>query len=316
MSPLEQPSQTAALARAAVFLLRGTHTVAEALQAATTALREAGLETPRLDAEVLLAHAWGVDRTYLLARLQEPLSAEVQQRFAQLVERRLQHEPVAYLTGHKEFFGLDFVVDRRVLIPRPETEHLVERAIALTQEISSPSSASDRLYIADVGTGCGCIAIALAVHLPQACIYATDVSAAALEVAWENVRRHRVEQRVHLLRGDLLSPIPPEVQLNLIVANLPYVAKAELQALPITVREYEPLATALNGGPDGLSLIRRLLAQAPQYLRPGGVVLLEIGATQGAAVVELARHAFPEAEVHILPDLTKRERVVELRVAA
>lgn len=141
------------------------------------------------------------------------------------------------------------------------------------------------------------------------------MSAAALEVARENVRRHGVEGRVRLLRGDLLTPIPPEVCLDLIVANLPYVARAELEVLPPAVRDYEPLTTALNGGPDGLSLIRRLLAQAPQRLRPGGAVLLEIGAGQGHAVAELARHTFPDAEVRVLPDLAGRERIVEIRTA-
>lgn len=313
MKTVTQPGQTAAPAGAAVFLLPGHPTVAQALQLATATLREAGIETPRLDAEVLLAHVLGVDRTRLLARLHERLSEEAQQRFVQLVDRRLQHEPIAYLTGHKEFYGLDFVVDRRVLIPRPETEHLVERAIALGTERLTHQP---HLTLADVGTGSGCIAVALAVHLPQADLYATDVSAAALEVARGNVRRHGVEKRVHLLRGDLLTPIPPEVHLDLIVANLPYVAKAELGTLPTSVRDYEPLTTALNGGPDGLSLIRRLLTQTVQRLRPGSVLLLEIGAAQGAAIAELAHCTFSEAEIHILPDLAGRDRVVEIRTTA
>jgi len=296
--------------------LNEQRTVAQALQAATAALREAEIETPRLDAEVLLAHVLGVDRPRLLARLAERLPREAQRRFAHLVHRRLRHEPVAYLIGHKEFFGLDFVVDPRVLIPRPETESLVERAIALISETWEASEAADPCHCADVGTGCGCIAVALAVHLPQVRIYATDVSAAALEVAWENVQRHKVADRVRLFRGDLLTPIPPEVHLDLIVANLPYVARPELETLPASVRDYEPLATALNGGPDGLGLIHRLLAQAPQRLRSGGSVLLEFGAAQGAAVAELARRYFPQAVVRILPDLAGRDRIVEIRTTA
>ena len=221
---------------------------------------------------------------------------------------------MAYLVGHKEFYGLDFVVDRRVLIPRPETELLVERAIALGREVLAASHPS--LTIADVGTGCGCIAVALAVHLPQARVFATDRSPQALEVARENVRRHGVEDRVRLLCGDLLTPVPPEVRLDLIVANLPYVSRSELEALPRSVREYEPLETALDGGEDGLALIRRLLGEAPRRLAPGGAVLLEIGATQGPRVAELARRRFPGAEVRVLPDLAGRDRVVEIRTRA
>jgi release factor glutamine methyltransferase len=285
--------------------------VAQALQQATAALREAGIETPRLDAEVLLAHALGVDRARLLAQLHEPLAADVQRAFAQLIARRLRHEPVAYLVGHKEFYGLDFLVDRRVLIPRPETELLVERAIALGRELLGAHRPS--LTIADVGTGCGCIAVVLAVHLPRAQVFATERSPQALEVARENVGRHGVEDRVHLLCGDLLAPIPPEVHLDLIVANLPYVSWSELEALPRSIREYEPLEAALDGGEDGLVLIRRLLEGAPQRLRPGGAVLLEIGATQGPRVAEIARRRFPEAEIRVLPDLAGRDRVVEIR---
>jgi release factor glutamine methyltransferase len=185
-----------------------------------------------------------------------------------------------------------------VLIPRPETELLVEKAIEISQR---------RAVVADVGTGSGAIAVSLAVHLPQALVYATDASRGALEVAARNCRRHCVEDRVHLLQGHLLEPLPEPV--DLITANLPYVSQAELAQLPPDIRLYEP-REALDGGPDGLDHIRRLLAQAGEHLKPRGVVLLEIGATQGEAVIALAKRHFPAARVEIAKDYAGLDRVV------
>jgi release factor glutamine methyltransferase len=268
------------------------------LAQAATGLENAGIEESRLDAEVLLAHSLGITRAQLHAHPQRQLSPTEVAGCQQLIERRARREPMAYIVGHKEFYGLDFFVDHRVLIPRPETELLVEKAI----EISQPQS-----VIADVGTGSGAIAISLAVHLPQALVYATDASPAALEVAACNCRRHGVEDRVHLLLGRLLEPLPERV--DLIVANLPYVSEAEWAQLPPEISRYEP-REALDGGPDGLDPIRRLLAQAEGHLKPGGVILLEIGATQGAAVVALARRHFPAARIEIVQDYAGLDRVV------
>jgi len=167
-----------------------------------------------------------------------------------------------------------------------------------------------RPVVADVGTGSGAIAVSLAVHLPQALVYATDASPGALEVAARNCRRHRVEDRVHLLQGHLLEPLPEPV--DLIVANLPYVSQAELAQLPPEISRYEP-REALDGGSDGLDHIRCLLAQAREHLKPGGVVLLEIGATQGEAVVALARRHFLAARVEIAPDYAGLDRIVMVR---
>ncbi len=291
--------------------MQGTQdtSIAAILYRAEQSLRAAGLDTPRLDAEVLLAHALGIDRATLLARLKEPLPSTTQSTFAALLERRLQHEPVAYLVQHREFFGLDFYVDRRVLIPRPETELLVERVLQL-YAASAPHS--HPWTIADVGTGSGCIAIALAVHLPEALIYGLDISEDALAVAQINVERHGVGERVRLVRSDLLADLSPDLQFDIIVANLPYVATTEWAALPRTVGAYEPVATALMAGPEGLDLIARLLPQAAQRLKPGGVLLLEIGAQQGATVATLAREAFPQATIEVLPDLAGLDRVVEI----
>jgi release factor glutamine methyltransferase len=281
-------------------------TIAQALDWATGRLRTTSV-TPRLDAELLLAHVLGWERARLLAEarvlLLEPQSAV----FLSLVSRRAELEPIAYLVGHKEFYGLDFAVDRRVLVPRPETELLVE----LTFERSNPSTGSgqavrtfERLNIVDVGTGSGAIAVALAIHLPMARIMATDISFDALELARRNVERHCVTERVRLLQGDLLDPLDKPV--DLIVSNPPYTILSEIDE---GVRRYEP-RLALDGGPDGLDVYRRLLAQAPAKLRPGGAILLEIGAIQATAVTELARRLFPDAEVGVHQDLAGLDRVI------
>ncbi len=269
-----------------------------ALAQATTVLENAGIEESSLDAEILLGHVLRITRAQLHAHPQSQLSPPELARYRQLMERRARREPVAYIVGHKEFYGLDLSVDSRVLIPRPETELLVEKAIGISQR---------QAVVADIGTGSGAIAISLAVHLPQLLIYATDASPGALEVAIRNCRRHCVEDRVHLLQGHLLEPLPELV--DLIAANLPYVSQAELAQLPPEITRYEP-REALDGGPDGLSHVRRLLAQAGVHLKPGGAVLLEIGATQGKAVVALAKRHFPAARVEIVQDYAGLDRVV------
>jgi release factor glutamine methyltransferase len=275
-----------------------------ALAQAATVLENAGIEGARLDAELLLVHALGITRAQLHAHPQGQLSFTGLATYCQLIERRTRREPVAYIVGHKEFYGLDLFVDSRVLIPRPETELLVEKAIEIGKQ--RPVDIK-QLLIADVGTGSGAIAVSLAVHLPQALVYATDASPKALEVAACNCRRHRVEDRVHPLQGHLLEPLPEPV--DLITANLPYVSEAELAQLPPEINQYEP-QEALDGGPDGLGHIHRLLAQAKGHLKPSGVVLLEIGATQGSTVVALAKRHFPASRVEIMQDYAGLDRVV------
>ena len=272
-----------------------------ALAQAAAVLEKANIEEARLDAEILLAHALGITRAQLHAHPQGQLSSAELANYRQLIERRARHEPVAYIVGHQEFYGLDLLVDSRVLIPRPETELLVEKAIETSQRQS---------VVTDVGTGSGAIAVSLAIHLPQVLVYATDASAGALEVAARNCRRHGVEDRVHLLQGHLLEPLPEPV--DLIAANLPYVSQAEWAQLPPEINCYEP-REALDGGPDGLDRIRRLLARAGEYLRPQGAILLEIGATQGEAVVALARCHFPAARVEIARDYAGLDRVVMVK---
>lgn len=260
------------------------------------------IEDASLEGEILLRQALGIDRVRLYANLKSELSAEQENEFWHLVQRRLSGEPAAYIAGHREFYGLDFLVDRRVLIPRPETELLVGKAIGLAQTHAMAT-------VADIGTGCGAIAISLALNLPRIKIYASDVSTDALEVARINCEKHGVAGRIQLLPGDMLAPLPEPV--DLILANLPYVTEQETSQAGLA--DFEPLI-ALNGGTDGLDGIRRLGEQATDKLNPQGGMLLEIGWGQGQAVTNLLRRNFPSASLEIIPDLQGIERVISLRL--
>jgi release factor glutamine methyltransferase len=283
--------------------------VGRALLAASRRLREAGSDTPQLDSAVLLAHVLGVSKTWLYAHPHRPLTEEEITRFEELVRRRMCHEPVAYLVGYKSFYGLDISVDRRVLIPRPETEVLVERVLAYVRYLISQGYTP---RIADVGTGSGAIAVALAVNAPGVIIYATDISEDALAVAAQNVWRYGLGEQVQLLPGHLIEPLPEPV--DIIVANLPYVASQALAELPPQVRDYEPML-ALDGGAEGLGVLTAFfeLLRAPEgraKLRPGARIYLEIGADQGSAARNLAQTAFPEADVEVLVDYSGLDRVL------
>jgi release factor glutamine methyltransferase len=312
----------------------GTHTtVAEALRAGRAALACAASavrdDTPELDAEVLLRHVLGWSRAALFTHPDRALAPADWETFRALLRRRAEGEPVAYLTGRREFMGLDFAVDRRVLIPRPETEAVVQRALAWLAARGGPAEASPEAAVAadavaadavaadavaaDVGTGSGAIAITLAAHCPNLRLYATDASAAALEVARANAARLLGPDglRVTLLRCDLLDGV--DEPLDLIAANLPYVPTAELPGLQLPVRGFEP-HQALEGGGDGLDLYRRLLIQAQTRLAAGGALLMECDARQAQALQSLARTAFPGAHVEVYPDLAGWPRVVEVRL--
>jgi release factor glutamine methyltransferase len=274
------------------------------LEHASQALAAASCDTPRLDAEVLLAHLLGQNRAWLHAHPEHALTPTQLGAYQSLVSRRARREPVAYLTGHKEFFGLDFFVTSDVLVPRPETERLVELALQWLASFSLPG------IVADVGTGSGAIAVTLAARVPQTRVVATDTSPAALALARRNAARHGVANRLFCVQAHLLAPLAGP--LDLIVANPPYLSSSELAAAPPEVAGFEP-RLALDGGPDGLSVIRELLVMALDHLRSDGALLVEIGAGQGAQVLALARHHFPEATIEIARDYAGHDRMLVVR---
>ncbi len=273
--------------------------------------RLAGRETARLDASVLLEHVLGVGRATLYAYPERQVTDEQERRFLLLLERRTQGEPVAYLVGHKEFYGLDFVVDRRVLIPRPETELLVEAALDV---IRRRLDAGHNPIVADIGTGSGAIPITLAVEeLRLSKLYASDISTDALTVARLNCEQHSVEQRVHLLHGDLLTPLPEPV--DVLTANLPYVGMHEMTELASDIRDYEP-HVALFSGPHGLDTIERLFTQAQQSakLNVGSVLLLEIGYAQREQLIKILNHYWPDAVTSFKKDYVGWDRLLQVKL--
>jgi release factor glutamine methyltransferase len=275
----------------------------QALSYAQGVLTASNIEDAHLEAEVLLRHTQGISRAQLYMEPDGQISPSNEEAFRGMVERRRRGEPSAYITGHREFYGLEFQVDSRVLIPRPETELLVEKAISLSKSMQF-------WKIADTGTGCGVIAICLAKSLPSAKIYATDISAPALEVASLNCQKHRVTERVVLLKGDMLEPLPERV--HLIAANLPYVTESELPDNgPLS---FEPRG-ALDGGPEGLKYIERLCRQCGGKLLPGGGILLEVGLGQAEAVKGLLNEIFPGARVEKFKDFNGIERVVQATIS-
>jgi len=287
-------------------------TVTEALAWARARLASLPPTEP-LDAPLLLAYALCVDRATLIAHPERALTPDQVTRYGALIERRASGEPLAYIVGERAFFDRMFSVTPDVLIPRPETEHLIELALDWARARLRDRPA-EPLRIADVGAGSGAIAVTLAANLPGVEVWAIDVSAAALDVARQNAARSGVGGRVRLVRGDLLVPlIDIGTQVDLIVANLPYIPTAELDHLPAA--QHEP-RLALDGGPDGLVLIARLLDQSPRVLAAGGLILLEIGADQGTAVCEAALQVFPGSAVSVSHDYAGHARVVRIQPAA
>lgn len=259
-------------------------TIAEAIQEGARRLQATGVSEARRTAGVLLGHVLGFDRTHLFTRSNEAIDGSRYQEYLRLIERRAAGEPLQYILGHQEFYGLDFIVTSAVLIPRPETEFLVERVIDLAHK-SEPSAP----LIVDACTGSGCIAVTLAVNLPRARVIATDISSAAIEVAQLNAVRHAVDERSEFLAGDLLAPLDGrglENAVDILASNPPYVAEGRPELIQREVREWEP-ATALFGGADGLRFYRRLLVDGLRYVKPGGYLVCEIGYTQLDAITEL-----------------------------
>lgn len=284
-------------------------TVHGLLQNARRRLADAGLgdEAAPL-AECALADALNCRRLDLALRLNETLTPETAALLADRIERLAAHEPLQYVVGWTEFYGRRFKTDARALIPRPETEELAERVIAEVKSLSG----HPRLL--DVGTGSGCLAVTLALECPAARIVALDLHAAALALARENAEAHGVSSRIAVRQGDLLQDWLPEEGFEVILANLPYVATDALHGLDRNVRDYEP-HSALDGGIDGLDLIRRLVRQARPFFHPGGSLYLEIGEEQGDAVLRLlAAHGYGDPAIH--RDLSGRPRIAFARYFA
>lgn len=282
-------------------------TVASVLSEAEAVLSTQTIDTARLDAEVLLGSVLGVDRAGVFSRLAQPLSPSQCNEFWRLIQRRAQHEPLQYITGFREFWSLEFLVTPAVLIPRPETELLVETTLHL---VSLQNSLVRPKRILDVGTGSGCIAITLAKELPQAELWAMDISPEALTVARENAQRHGVGDRVHFFQGDVFAPLSNDAPpFDVIVANPPYIASLALTMLQPEVSDWEPSA-ALDGGIDGLDFYRRLVKEGQSYLCSGGWLVLELGAGQFPDVqllIQAQRNLTVETSVR---DYAGHERVI------
>lgn len=280
-------------------------TVGKIIDWTTAHLRKHGSETPRLDAEILLARARNCPRIQLYVQYHELLTEDERTVMRDLVRRRAQAEPVAYLVGHREFFGLDFRVTPDVLVPRPETETMVLELLAAARAYARPR-------ILDVGTGSGCIAIAAAVNLPAAAVTATDLSGPALEIARGNAADHTVAGRIRFVEGDLFAPLETAESFDVIVSNPPYVADGEMETLPADIRRHEP-QQALRAGPQGLDVIARLVSGAGAHLPPGGSLLIEISPEQAAAVVALVDQTGGYEKVRVIKDASGNERVVAAR---
>lgn len=285
--------------------IEGPWTIRRVLEWTTGYLKERGSESPRLDAELLLAHARGCPRIHLYTAYDEPLPEPVRGRMRELVQRRAAAEPVAYLIGQREFFSLPFHVTPAVLIPRPDTETLVIEALSF---LKSRSSAR----VLDIGTGSGCVAVALAVNIPDARVTAVDVSSAALEVAQRNAERHGVDHRVQFLEGDLFASLADDARFDAIVSNPPYVRTNEIPELQPDVRLSEPHG-ALDGGEDGLDIIRRIVDNAPDWMVPGGALMIECSPEQADLVRELLEAQGTYASAGIRQDLSNQPRVVIAR---
>jgi release factor glutamine methyltransferase len=269
-------------------------------------LAQKGVESPRLDAEVLLAHAVGCKRIDLYgARFAEVATPEARQQYRELIRKRLEGCPVAYLVGRKEFFGLEFKVTPAVLIPRPDSEHVVMECVALAKTMEQPR-------ILDIGVGSGNLTVALAKHLPKAQLTAVDRSPGALAIARENAECHGLAERIRFLEGDLFGPLNSEEKFDFIVSNPPYIAHGDLDKLPIGVRQYEPVL-ALDGGPDGFALFDRLIDEARSRLAPGGWLIVEIGAPQENPARQRIE-ALPEYELApTVRDFSGHPRVLKAR---
>ena len=266
---------------------------------------EKGLDSPRLSAELLLSHVVGLKRIELYTQFDKPVTKPQLDQLHDLVKRAGQHEPIAYLVGKTEFYSLELNVTPACMIPRVETELLVERAIEFLR------TRTGKQFVCDLCTGSGCVAVAIARNYPDCRIIATDISDAALSVAAKNIEKHRLKERIRLLCGDLFDPLVPQLDVgkfDLIVCNPPYVSAAEFEKLDKNVKNYEP-KLALYAGQDGLDIYRRIIERVEQFLKPDAVLMLEIGYSQGQAVRELLEQVRIFAEITIEKDIHDNDRI-------
>jgi len=286
-------------------------TLVQALQQSAHTLSLNGIEDSHIEARMLLGHITKLSPVQIYTQTEQTLSWEQEESLQELVQRRLCCEPAAYIVNHREFYGSDFYVDSRVLIPRTETELLVDTALEFAANNSTYLTRP--LIIADIGTGCGAIAVSIALNLPCSKIYATDISSSALEIASLNCDYHKVTDRVILLQGNLLEPLPEPV--DLLVANLPYIKSSELVNLSPEIIKFEP-RLAIDGGESGLDYIHQLLEQAGGRINPEGCLLLEIGQNQAKEVSRLIQSCFDKVDFGFISDLNgiKRAAKIELRV--
>ena len=284
-------------------------TIQKLLKWVTEYLAAKGIESPRLSAELLLSHVLELKRIELYTQFNKQVSQHQLDKLHDLVKRAGLNEPIAYLTGKTEFYSLELEITADCMIPRPETELLVQRAIEYLRTRSGVQ------YVCDLCTGSGCIAVAIAKNYPDARVIATDISAAALEVAARNVEKHRLNERVRLLCGDLFEPIIKQLDVNqfdLIVCNPPYVSTAEYEKLDKNVKDYEP-EFALLAGADGMDVYRKIFEKVDGFLRPGAALMLEIGYAQGPAVKEMLEQTGAFAEIKIEKDFHDNDRIVIAR---
>ncbi len=275
-------------------------TIRDSLNAARTRLTS---DSASLDTQLLLAEVLGVERAYLLAHPEQELTPEQERQFNLLLGRLVTGEPMPYILGRRAFYDRDFAVSPAVLIPRPETELLLEQALTFVKR-------HPEAVVVDVGTGSGALAVTLAAHCPQAQVYATDISADTLAIARHNAQIHNT--KITFFQGNLLEPLIEQViKVDLIMANLPYIPSGELRNLAVS--RYEP-RLALDGGHDGLDYIRELLGQAPAVYNPGALLLLEIGAAQGTAVLSLAHDLLNPRSADVLKDYARHDRIVKIHL--
>lgn len=290
-------------------MLPETWTILSLLKWTTTYFKSHGVDQARAGAEILLAHSLGVERLDLYVRYDQPVEPKELERFRGFVRRRVNREPVAYIVGRKEFWSMDLKVTPDVLIPRPETETLVEAALAVIQEMPHPGP----LRILDLGAGSGAVVLAIASECPYDSFWAADRSESALAVAKENARTHGLAEAVEFLQGNWFDPVRERgLEFDVIVSNPPYISSHELRLLPLEILQYEPI-DALAGGPDGLEAIRIIIDQAPNHMIPGGWLFLEIGHGHWAAVDRLILESKGYSEWRVTKDYSGCDRVVRAR---